>query len=116
MTQRPVKSATFYLVSVVKLDAEAAAQTAAGWFERLWKNYTSSGIPGSHITPVALRDRRRCATSPPQPRRGAFVQSSEFAPETSLTIIDGKLPEGRLNAPTLPLRIANHADTSTSWM
>ena len=39
-----------------------------GWFEPLAKNHTSSGIPATHTTPVALR-----ATSPPHLRRGVFL-------------------------------------------
>ena len=51
----------------------AAARPRRGWFERLGKNYTSSGIPASHTTPAPLR-----ATSSPQLRKGVFAQSSEF--------------------------------------
>ena len=69
------------LVSVAKLDKSSPLWTRResrgrtprrGWFE-LGKNYTSSGIPSSHTTPVALR-----AAFPPQLRRGVLVQTSEF--------------------------------------
>ena len=42
------------------------------WFEWLWENHTSSGIPASHTTPVAPRDRRRCTRHPSSVEEGSF--------------------------------------------